>query len=119
MKVEDIMTTPVIFTQSHVKVLNLKDQFARKHINAIPVLEDDGTISGIVSSSDLVAVHDESLTVNDIRTKRVHIAVKNHRVKDAAKMMVKHNCHHLLVMDDGKVIGMLSSMDIVRFFANE
>jgi CBS domain-containing protein len=119
MKVEEIMSTPVIFTQPVVKITHLKDQFSRKNINAIPVMEENGDISGIVTSSDLVAVHDESLTVNDIKTKRVHIAVPHHRIKDAAKMMVKNNCHHLVVMDDGKVVGMLSSMDLIKAYAEE
>jgi len=48
---------------------------------------------------------------------RVHNVLKNNRVQDAAAMMVKNNVHHLVVMEDGKVIGMISSMDIVKVFA--
>jgi len=113
------MSTPVVITQRNVKVEHLKDMFNRKKINAVPVLEDDGTISGIVSSSDVMKNHDESLTVQDIMADRVHIALKNNRVKDAAKMMAKHNVHHLVVMENGDVVGMLSAMDIVKVYADE
>ena len=119
MRVEEIMITPVVFTQPTVKVKYLKDMFTRKNINAVPVMEDDGTISGIVSSSDLVACHDESMTVKEIMSRRVHIGVRHNRVKDAAKVMVKHGVHHLVIMDDGKVIGMLSSMDIIKVYSEE
>jgi CBS domain-containing protein len=119
MRIEEIMSTPTVVTQPGVKISNLKDMFTRKNINAVPVLEEDGTISGIISSSDLIAVHNESLLVRDIMSRNVHIGLKNNRVKDAAKMMVKHDVHHLVIMDDGHVVGMLSSMDIIKVYAEE
>lgn len=119
MRVEDIMSFPVVFTQKTVKVKNLKDMFTRKKINAVPVIDDDGSISGIVSSSDLVACHDESKLVEDVMSSRVHIGVKHNRVKDAAKIMVKYGVHHLVVMDNGDVVGMLSSMDIMKALSEE
>jgi len=119
MRVEEIMSAPVTFTQPGVKIANLKDMFTRKNISAVPVLEEDGTISGIISSSDLVAIHNESMFVRDVMSRKVHIGLKNNRVKDAAKIMVKHGVHHLVIMDDGSVVGMLSSMDIIKMYAEE
>jgi predicted transcriptional regulator len=119
MRVEEIMSTPVLITQRNVKVGHLKDTFSRKGVNAVPVLEEDGTISGIVSSSDLARCHDETMLVEDIMSNRVHIALKNNRAKDAAGMMVKNSVHHLVVMEDGNVVGMISSMDIVKIYAGE
>jgi signal-transduction protein with cAMP-binding, CBS, and nucleotidyltransferase domain len=40
-------------------------------------------------------------------------------VKDAANMMVKNGLHHLVVMEDGDVVGMISSLDIVALYAGE
>lgn len=117
MRVEDLMSSPVTVTNRNNKVEHLKDLFSRKGINAVPVLEMDGTISGIVSASDVAKCHDENELVQNIMADRVHIVLKNNRVKDAAAIMVKHHVHHLVVMDEGNVIGMLSSMDIVKVFA--
>lgn len=117
MRVEEIMITPVVITQRNSKVSNLKNRLTRKGINAVPVLEDDGGIAGIVSSSDILTCADESTLVKDVMSDHVHIVLRNNRVKDAAKLMVKHDVHHLVVMDDGIVIGMISSMDIVKVFA--
>lgn len=119
MRVDEIMSTPVVFTQKPVKITYLKDMFARKKIHAVPVLDDNGTISGIVSSSDIIALHDESLIVENVLSPKVHICVINNRVKDAAKTMVKHGVHHLVVMDEGNVVGMISSMDIIKVYAEE
>ena len=119
MRVEEIMITPVVITQRKVTIAHLKDRLSRKGINAVPVLEDDGNIAGIVSTSDLMSFHDESLHVEDVMSDRVHIVLRNNQVKDAAKIMVKHGVHHLVVMEDGDVIGMISSMDIIKVYAEE
>jgi predicted transcriptional regulator len=119
MRIEKIMSTPVVFTQKSVKISHLKDMFARKKINAVPVIDDDGIISGIITYSDLVAIHNDNLLVQDILTPKVHICLKNKRVKDAPKTMVKHNVHHLIVMEDDDVVGTVSSMDIVNVYAEE
>ena len=119
MRVEEIMISPVVITERNVTIENLKNRLARKGINAVPVMEEDGNIAGVVSASDLMSHHDESLHVEDVMSERVHIVLRNNQVKDAAKVMVKHGVHHLVVMEDGKVIGMISSMDIIKVYAEE
>lgn len=117
MRVEEIMNAPVTVTNRNNKLKHLKELLSRKGIHAVPVLEQDGTISGIVSVSDVSNSHDEEDLVQNIMSDRVHIVLKNNRVKDAAAMMIKNNVHHLVVMEDGAVVGMISSMDIVRVYA--
>lgn len=119
MRVEDIMSSPVTVTSRNIKVGHLKDLFTRKSINAVPVLESDGTISGIVTSNDLVRCHNEDELVQNIMSDRVHIVLKNNRVKDAAGVMVNNGIHHLVVMEEGNVVGMLSSLDIVSQYIAE
>jgi len=113
------MISPVVIAQRKVTIAHLKDRLSRKGINAVPVLEEDGNIAGIVSVTDLMGFHDESLHVEDVMSEGVHIVLRNNQVKDAAKIMVKHGVHHLVVMEDGNVIGMISSMDIIRVYAEE
>ena len=117
MRVEEIMSVPVTITKRNNKVTYLKDLLSRKNINAVPVLEEDGTITGIVSSSDVAKCHDENELIQNIMSDRVHIVLKNNRVKDAAAIMVKNNVHHLVVMEEGNVVGMISSMDIIKVYA--
>ncbi len=119
MRVEAIMSVPVTITKRNNKVTFLKDLLSRKNINALPVLEEDGTITGIVSSSDVAKCHDENELIQNIMSDRVHIVLKNNRVKDAAAMMVKNNVHHLVVMEEGNVVGMVSSMDIIKVYAED
>ncbi|MBT8327470.1 MAG: CBS domain-containing protein, partial [Bacteroidia bacterium] len=66
MRVGEIMNSPVVFTQKTIKVSSLKDMLSRKGITAVPVIEDDGTIAGIVSSSDIISGHDENKSVMEV-----------------------------------------------------
>jgi len=116
MRVEDIMSSPVISTQKSVIIYHLKDLFKRENINATPIIDKNGKILGIITSSDIAAIHNNSLQLQDILSSKVHICLRNNRIKDAARTMEKHDIHHLVVMDNGNIVGMVSSMDIIKFF---
>lgn len=117
MRIADIMKSPVVVTQKDRAITHVRALLERKDINAIPVLEMDGEVRGIITSNDIAKVHDDTKPVEDFMTKKVHVALKETTAKDAAKMMLKHHCHHIVVMEEGQVIGMLSSMDIVKAFS--
>ena len=47
----------------------------------------------------------------------VHVVHKNSSAQAAAKMMLRHEVHHIVVMDDGEIIGIISSLDFVKLVA--
>ena len=114
MNIHEIMSAPVVVTRKGAQLKHTRELFDRKGINAIPVLEEDGEIAGIISSSDVAKEHSDETTVEDIMTPKVHIVLKNNRVQDAARTMLKHNVHHLVVMEEGNVVGMVSSLDLLK-----
>ena len=92
----------------------------RKGISAIPVVALEGeriTIRGIVTSTDLRRINDESVPVTEIMAKKVHVVSKDAGVRAAAKMMLRHDVHHLVVMDEGRIVGMISALDFVQLIA--
>lgn len=117
MNVADIMISPVIVTQNNKSLAHVNGLIEKKNINAIPVLTMSGEIEGIITASDIAKETDHSKTVAEIMTKKSFVVSKNSGIQDAAKMMEKHNVHHLVVMDDGQVIGIVSSMDFVKVVA--
>ena len=119
MKVSDIMISPVVVTQKNRTVGHAKGLLDRKHINAIPVLTMEGEIEGIVTATDVVQEADNEKMIVSIMTSKTHVVGVDSGVQDAAKMMLKHHVHHLVVMDDGQVVGIISSMDFVSLVANK
>lgn len=117
MNVSEIMISPVIVTQKNKTVEHVSDLITRKKINAIPVLSFDGEIEGIITANDVAREADNTKLVEHIMTTKTHVVSINSGIQDAAKMMEKHNVHHLVIMDNGQVVGIISSMDFVKLVA--
>lgn len=114
MNAKDIMSTPVVVTQGNTKLAYVKNLFTRNKISSAPVLKEDGEIEGIITSFDLTAVHNEDLLVRNVMSRKVHICAMNARIQDIANKMLTEGVHHVIVMDNGKVQGMVSSLDVIR-----
>jgi len=96
-----------------------------KAIHAIPIItyskdspHVEMTIRGIITATDISKNVSESDTVNDIiPASIVHVVHTNSSTQAAAKMMLRHKVHHMIVMDDGKIVGMISALDFVNLVA--
>lgn len=62
------------------------------------------------------AVLDER-TVSDVMTRGVHGLPPGAKVRDAAAYMLEHGIHRVLVLEKGKLIGMVTTTDVVRAVA--
>lgn len=61
----NVMTNPVVAVSPETSLADTHRLFVEEGIHGAPVLEDDGSIVGVISSSDLLrAVHDERDTVS-------------------------------------------------------
>lgn len=88
-------------------------------IGALVVLDGD-TLAGIVSERDyarkvvLQGRQSKETPVADIMTRNVYTAAPTQTVRDCMKLMTERKIRHLPVVDDGRVIGMLSIGDLVK-----
>lgn len=88
-------------------------------IGALVVLDGD-TLAGIVSERDyarkvvLQGRQSKETPVADIMTRSVFTAAPTQTVRDCMKLMTERKIRHLPVVDDGRVIGMLSIGDLVK-----
>jgi len=119
MKVSEVMSVPVVVTQGNKSVKHVRELISRKDINAIPILSMEGEIEGILSATDLASEVNEELQISKLMSSHPYVVSIDSGVKDAARMMDKHQVHHLIAMENGEVRGILSSMDIVSLFANQ
>jgi CBS domain-containing protein len=80
---------------------------------------DDGRIVGVVSKSDLL---ERKAAVGSARVERVErvmtpicFAVRpSDAVMTAVRLMLYENVHRAIVVDEGRLIGMVTSFDIMR-----
>ncbi|MBA2283240.1 MAG: CBS domain-containing protein [Actinomycetota bacterium] len=95
-------------------------------IGAIVVSDDDGgTVAGIVSERDIVrAVADRGGAALDepvsaLMTTDVVTCQPSARIEDLMAVMTEHRFRHLPVVDDGRLVGIVSIGDVVKVRVSE
>ena len=134
MLVHEVMSAPAItvspqtFTRAALKML---DEYG---ITAMPVVDADGAIVGVVSEADLV--RDEILPdlrshmipvsitdwgppqrVGDVMSTHVLAVSSSTDLADAVDLMTSTVVKSLPVVDDGRVVGVVSRRDVVHLLA--
>ncbi len=124
-QVKDFMSAPVTTASSEATVREIRALMKKKGIHAVPIVSYskdkptfEMTILGIVTATDISEnVHNEAPMENVMTSTNVHVIHADSNAQAAAKMMLRHNVHHMVVMDDGKIKGMISSLDFVKLVA--
>ena len=81
-----------------------------REVNHLPVLHTDGTLEGIVTSWDIAkAVAGEHLMLAEIMTRDVICVSAADTLREAARILDQHHISALPVVENGRVVGMLTS----------
>jgi len=86
----------------------------RNRILAIPVVGPEGEAVGIVSATDLIGNPKDGAPISQIMTERVYKVPAYNDVSVAARVMRKHRIHHVVVTHEQKVVGIISSFDLLK-----
>ena len=89
------------------------------HIGCVPILNENQTVVGIVSERDLSQlIHSErfnsNLTLDKIMTKNLVTCDLNTSVTELMEMMTEKKIRHILIMEDNKLLGVVSIGDVVN-----
>jgi CBS domain-containing protein len=100
------------------KVENLLN---RRSLSAVPVVDENGGVFGIISSGDMLHLHAAKKNPKAIRAWELctykPIAVRPETsIGEVAKLMIKNKIHHVPVTENGKLCGMVSALDFVEQF---
>ncbi|GAB3199250.1 CBS domain-containing protein [Geodermatophilus arenarius] len=93
---------------------------AEHRIGALVVSRGGGTVDGIVSERDVVrALHASGPEVLDgpvsaLMTAEVRTCVPGASVHDLARTMTDHRIRHVPVVEDGRLLGIVSIGDVVK-----
>lgn len=126
-KVEDIMTRNVMTLAPEVDVADAAWGLTVRGIGGAPVKDADGHVLGLVSKSDLVdpnrmkpdKMRDKHMTVEDVMTPAVFAVRTTDSVMETARRMVDTGSHRMLVVGpDGKLAGIVTTMDVLKAFVH-
>ncbi len=105
-------------------VLDAIRLMAEKQVGALLVIDDDKPV-GMISERDyarqviLKGRASNTTPVSDIMTKRVTYVPIEQTVQHGLALMTEKRIRHLPVMEDGKVVGVISIGDLVKTIITE
>lgn len=122
--VTQIMHRELICARRDLAAEQVVDLMIRHHIGCIPVVEDPGRPIGMVTKFDVVEQlfsAGPSATPRTASEMMMPLAItlgERATVAHAAALMASEDVHHVPIVDEtGRMIGIVSSMDVVRWLA--
>ncbi|MBI4319980.1 MAG: CBS domain-containing protein [Chloroflexi bacterium] len=149
MKVSELMTTNVLTVRPDAKVDEIARLMVAHDITGVPVVNGENRVVGIVTETDLIVrnahLHfptflqildariylqsprhfEEELrrmlgtTAADVMTKDVVTTRPDADLDEVATLMVEQAANPVPVVENGKLVGIISRSDIVRLMAHE
>ena len=113
-KISELMAKRVVCAEPHHSVEHVRGMMKRNRIHAVPVTGPQGEAVGVISSADLMANLKAGSPVKKIMTNRVYCVPAYNDVSMAARIMRKHKIHHVVVTHEKKVVGIISSLDLLK-----
>ncbi len=113
-KVNDLMVSPVMTTTRQQSFGHVKKILAEHHASCLPVVDDEGLPVGMITASDLIQDHNDDERVASFMSDKVLTVPKYGDVSLAARIMRNHKIHHVVVTEKKKVVGIISSFDLLR-----
>lgn len=125
MRVAELMQTQVRTVKRDASVADAIVTMSESHVSSLPVVDGHGRMLGVISTTDVLAAEAEAADgsvqtllddtpVQAIMTPRPLAVSPETLVSEAAQQMLYADVHRLYVVEDDRVVGVFSSMDLVR-----
>lgn len=130
MFVGERMSRPVITVSPDDPINDVLAMFRKEHIRRAPVMRK-GKLAGIVSETDLLNASPSDVstlsiwemhyllskvTVKRVMSKKVTTVSVNTPIEEAARIMADNKIGGLPVMNNGKVVGIITETDLFKIF---
>src|SRR6516164_9799709 len=141
MKARDVMVSPVITVKPSSGVKEVAKIFLERRISAVPVVDDQGKLVGIVSEGDLLHraetgterrrswwlraltadaalateyVKAHSRKITDVMTRDVITALPDVPLYEIATLLEKHSIKRVPIVKDGQLLGVVSRANLIQ-----
>lgn len=113
---KDIMTAKVVTVTPSTSVADAARLLVRKKVSGVPVVDekDKTKVVGVLTEADLLAAPPTAKTVADIMKKRVVSVCPDTSVDEIAGILVKKKIKRVPVIDAGKLVGIVSRIDVLK-----
>lgn len=134
MRARDVMSAPVITVTPGTRVKDAANLLASRGYTALPVVDDDDRLIGIVTEADLVrgrfprdaryrraddVLPEPGMKVADVMTTPVSGMADNTDVVDLITVMLDDRIRSMPIVDGSRVVGIVTRRDLVRIIGRD
>ncbi|MGI5937146.1 CBS domain-containing protein [Methanoculleus thermophilus] len=118
--IKHYMSTPLLTLPVSATLRDAVHLFNLHRIHGAPVIGDNGDLAGIVTLSDIARALDEGLSMDapvaQIMTPDVVMVPSSIRLYELVRRFKEREIGRLIVVEDGKPVGIVTQTDIIRVF---
>jgi H+/Cl- antiporter ClcA/CBS domain-containing protein len=113
--VRDVMSTDLQTVRDDATLASARRLLEHGHHGAFPVIDADGRCVGIIAREDLLSADiGPHASVRDVASTDVVTIDPGASVLDALELLLTEGIGHLPVIDDGRLVGLLTRTDVLR-----
>ena len=114
-----IMNQKVFAVKTTASISEAIQLMKEKNLGGLPVIDEENHVRAIVTERDVARMFADRISgikVSQLMTEKVVTALPKTTIFEAEKTMIAQGFRRLPIVSDGKVVGIVTSMDIIRFF---
>lgn len=120
---KDVMSKRVATVSEGANTKEVIRLLAANNITGLPVLNEKGRLLGMVTEKDILRMllYDRDVkekTAADLMTTQVTSFDENEDLMTVYKTLVESNFRRVPILSDGKLVGIISRADIIKFLSN-
>jgi CBS domain-containing protein len=119
--VRHIMNREVFSVHTSAKISDAIDMMVENKLGGIPVVDEEGRVWAIITERDIITIFGRMISgakVSNLMSKKVVTATPETSILEAEKSMIRRGFRRLPVVSEGKLVGIVTVMDILRFFGS-
>jgi CBS domain-containing protein len=116
-----IMTQKVVSVRATAKIDDAIDKMKKSNLGGLPIVDENGSVKGIITERDITGLFANRISgvrVSQLMSQNVVTALPRTTVFECEKTMATRGFRRLPIVSDGKVLGIITTMDIIRFFGS-
>jgi len=116
-----IMTKKVVSVNTSAKVNEAIETMKEKNLGGLPVIDNDNHVRAIITERDIAGMFADRISgvkVAQLMSEKIVTALPKTTIFEAEKTMIAEGFRRLPIVSDGKLVAIMTIMDIIRFFGS-
>jgi CBS domain-containing protein len=116
-----LMTQKVVSVKTSTKLSEAIGLMKENNLGGLPVIDNRNRVRAIITERDIVNMFSERISgvkVAELMSRKVVTALSTTTIFEAAKTMTRRGFRRLPIVSENKVVGIITVMDILRFFGS-